>query len=200
MKVIVGLGNPGKKYVRTRHNVGYRVVDFLSDEIGCPVSREDFFANIGYGRIGDEKVCLMKPITFMNLSGKSVKGIMDYYSLSPQDFLIILDDVELPLGSLRLRSQGSSGGHKGLQSIIDCCKTDAFPRLRLGVGKPMQVMDLADYVLMPFDDTEKSVVDVMIQNASSAVKSWVLNGIEITMNHFNKKENNKREKDYDEQK
>lgn len=200
MKVIVGLGNPGKKYAQTRHNIGYRVVDFLADKINCSVSREDFHACIGYGRIGDEKVCLMKPTTFMNLSGKSVKSIMDYYNLTPQDFLIIFDDVELPLGSLRLRPQGSSGGHKGLQSIIDCCKANTFPRLRLGVGKPSQPIDLADYVLMPFDATEKAVVNKMIQDASLAVESWVLNGIEITMNHFNRKENNKKEEDYDNEK
>ncbi|MGC8739468.1 MAG: aminoacyl-tRNA hydrolase [Candidatus Hydrogenedens sp.] len=198
MKVIVGLGNPGKRYVQTRHNIGFRVVDFLSAKIKCPISREDFYADVGYTRIGNEKICLLKPTTFMNLSGKSVKSIMDYFSLAPQDFLIILDDVELPLGAIRLRPQGSSGGHKGLQSIIECCKTDTFPRLRLGVGKPTHPIDLADYVLMPFDDTEKPVVDMMIQEAGLAVESWISNGIEITMNRFNKKENNnKKEKDYD---
>ncbi len=127
---------------------------------------------------------------------------MDYYNLTPQDFLIILDDVELPLGSLRLRPQGSSGGHKGLQSIIDYCGTDTFPRLRLGVGRPEMPIDLANYVLMPFKKEEESVVNTMIQNAGSAVKSWILNGIEITMNRFNKKENtnNKKGEDYGEQK
>lgn len=200
MKVIVGLGNPGKKYAQTRHNIGYKVVDSLADKINCSISREDFHACIGYTRIGDEKICLMKPTTFMNLSGKSVKSIMDYYNLTPQHFLIILDDVELPLGSLRLRPQGSSGGHKGLQSIIDCCKANTFPRLRLGIGKPSQPMDLADYVLIPFEETEKPIVDKMLQEASSAVESWILYGIEITMNRFNRKENNKKEEDYDNEK
>lgn len=199
MKVIVGLGNPGKKYAQTRHNIGYRVVDFLGEKINCPISHEDFYGRIGYGRIGEEKVCLMKPMTYMNLSGKAVKSIMDYYALAPHDFLIILDDVELPLGVLRLRPQGSSGGHKGLQSIIDCCQTNTFPRLRLGIGKPKESIELADYVLMPFHDEEKNIVDEMVQTASSAVESWVLYGIEKTMNLFNKKQTNqqKREESHD---
>ncbi len=189
MKVIVGLGNPGKRYTQTRHNIGYRVVELLAEKINCSISREDFYAQIGYGRIGNEKICLMKPITFMNLSGKSVRSIMDYYNIEPKDFLIVLDDVELPLGSLRLRPGGSSGGHKGLQSIIEHCNTDEFPRLRLGIGKPKQEMELANYVLMPFDETEKPIVNEMVQYAVSAVESWMSNGMDITMNRFNKKEN-----------
>jgi len=191
MKVIVGLGNPGKKYERTRHNIGYRVVDCLAQQISCTLSREDFHAHIGFGKIGNEKVCLMKPTTYMNLSGESVRSIKDYYKLDAKDFLIVLDDVELPLGTIRLRPQGSSGGHKGLQSIIDCCHTDEIPRLRLGVGKPESPsMDLADFVLMPFDEAEITAVETMIQTAVNASEHWVLEGIEKTMNQFNKRENN----------
>jgi len=183
---VVGLGNPGKEYENTRHNIGFLVVDELNRRYRGNFTQEYRTYFESRIRIKNRIVFLFKPITFMNLSGEAVKHIVNQYKISIHDrLLIVLDDVNLPFGTLRLRLSGSDGGQKGLRSIIQALQTEQFPRLRIGIGGE-GVKDVSDYVLSEFTVKEKKDLPLIIQWAADAVESFVLQGAEVTMSRFNK--------------
>lgn len=183
MKLIVGLGNPGKKYEGTRHNMGFMAVDLISELAQIDVDKEVFHGLLGRGKIFDEDVLLFKPTTFMNLSGTAVQEVVHYFKINIEDLLVICDDMALVPGNIRLRLKGSSGGQKGLQNIIDNLNTDNFKRIRIGIGEP--TFDTVDYVLgKPLKD-EMPLIEEAINNTASAVKEYIKNGFERAMNKYN---------------
>lgn len=184
MKVVVGLGNPGPKYAGTRHNVGYDVVDYLAAAPGCSTFRERFESFVAEAKEGGEAVLLVKPLTFMNLSGRAVRAVLDFYKLAPADLLVVCDDFNLPLGKLRVRAKGSHGGQNGLRNIQDQLGTDGYARLRIGVGQP-QAGEAVDFVLSRFKPAERKAVEEAVATAAQAVLAWVKGGAEAAMNRFN---------------
>jgi peptidyl-tRNA hydrolase, PTH1 family len=186
MKIVVGLGNPGTKYRGTRHNVGYAVIDSLADGSGVGRFQERFQANIAEWTVGADKVLLAKPLTFMNLSGRCVRQLTDFYQLPILDLLVICDDVNLPLGKLRFRARGTHGGHNGLRDIQSHLGTTEYARLRIGVDAPGQE-DLVGHVLGRFKPGEREVVEGAVAAAAQAVELWVLQGIQKCMNQYNSK-------------
>jgi PTH1 family peptidyl-tRNA hydrolase len=178
MKIVVGLGNPGPKYAGTRHNVGFEVVDYLAaaPSVG-PWRSSRFQAVVAEAKEAGEAVLLVKPDTFMNLSGRAVRAVLDFYKLGPTDLLVVSDDIALPLGKLRARAKGSHGGQNGLRDIQQQLGTDEYPRLRLGVGSPGGG-DAADYVLGRFRPTERAQVDEAVAKAAAAVLVWVRQGFD----------------------
>src|SRR4051812_45575577 len=184
MKVVVGLGNPGPKYAGTRHNVGFEVIDYLAAAPGVPAFRERFEAFVTEMKEGGETVLLVKPLTFMNLSGRAVRAVLDFYKLPVEHLLVVCDDFNLPLGKLRVRAKGSHGGQKGLGSIQDHLGTDAYARLRIGVGQPAP-RDAVDFVLSKFGPVERKAAEDAVAVAAQAVLTWVRNGTEACMNRFN---------------
>lgn len=184
MRAVVGLGNPGARYAATRHNLGFLVVDAFAEAFG-PVWSSD--ASYGYAVVASEgqEVALVKPATFMNLSGVAVKEALSRFDATPEDLLVIVDDVQLPLGRIRIRRKGSDGGHNGLLSIIECLGTTAFPRLRLGVGAPPEGEEMIDYVLGVFAPDEREAVSEMVGRATDALRVVLREGIESAMNQFN---------------
>lgn len=185
MKLIVGLGNPGPNYAATRHNVGFMTVDRLAEAARFGPFARKFEADIAEGREGDVKVLLAKPQTFMNLSGRSVRQILDFYQIEVPNLLVVCDDVNLPLGQLRIRREGSAGGHNGLKDIQRHLVAQNYARLRLGVGGPGVDQDLADHVLARFRPTEKAAVEELVANAADAVVCWLTKGLEAAMNQYN---------------
>jgi PTH1 family peptidyl-tRNA hydrolase len=187
VKIVAGLGNPGREYEGTRHNAGFVVVDRLAREhrIRLGAGRGDFLT--GSGRIGGTQVTLMVPLTFMNLSGRAVAEILEAKDAAPGELLVICDDVWLELGQLRIRRRGGDGGHNGLASVIECLDTEDFPRLRLGVGMPEADIDMADFVLDRFLTEELPVVETMVEEAARAVEGILRDGIDRTMNVVNRK-------------
>lgn len=186
MFLIAGLGNPGKKYEKTRHNVGFETLDRIIDEnhIGRPAVR--FHALIGKGTIGAESVLCVKPLTYMNASGEAVQPIAAYYKIDPESQLIVIsDDVDLPAGALRIRRHGSAGGHNGLKSVISCLGTDRFIRVRVGVGAKPEGWDLADYVLGRFSEEDRKKVNEAMERAAGAVACIVGEGPDRAMNLYN---------------
>jgi PTH1 family peptidyl-tRNA hydrolase len=184
MKVVVGLGNPGGRYVGTRHNVGYAVIDVLAESNKAERFQSRFQAQIAEAREDSEKVMLVKPETFMNLSGRCVRQVIDYYQVAVNDLLIVCDDVNLPLGKLRLRAKGSAGGHNGLRDIQAHLGTPEYARLRIGVDAPAG-SEMIDHVLGRFRPIEKAVMGDAVLLAAQAVIVWVHQGIEATMNQYN---------------
>jgi len=184
MKIIVGLGNPGAKYAGTRHNVGFDVVDYLAAGPGCSAFREKFEASVAELKEGDETVLLMKPLTFMNLSGRSVRTAMDFYKLPVEEVFVVCDDFNLPLTKLRIRPKGSHGGQNGLRNIQEQLGTDAYARLRIGVGQPAEG-EAVDFVLSKFKPGERAAVEDAIATAAQAALTWVRQGTEASMNRFN---------------
>jgi PTH1 family peptidyl-tRNA hydrolase len=187
--LIVGLGNPGREYAAHRHNVGFQVVDALAHAHKLAFSGRKGLARIARGEIGGQPVILAKPQTFMNLSGKSVGRLSRTLDVPPERILVIYDDLDLPLGRLRLRAEGSSGGHKGIRSIIDVLGTQAFPRLRVGIDRPPGRMDPVDYVLQPFDRDQKPFLADAVARAAAAVECWLNEGIVAAMDRFNRSAN-----------
>jgi|SRR5579883_631344 len=183
MKVIVGLGNPGPKYAGTRHNVGFEVIDYLAAAPGCMPFREKFEAFVAELKEGDETILLVKPLTFMNLSGRAVRAILDFYKVPVENLLVICDDINLPLGKLRVRVKGSHGGQNGLRNIQDQLGTDGYTRLRIGVGEPS--FDAVDHVLSKFKPGERPAVDDAVAQAAQAALLFVRKGAEAAMNKFN---------------
>jgi peptidyl-tRNA hydrolase, PTH1 family len=183
MKVIVGLGNPGPKYAGTRHNVGFEVVDYLAAGPGCSPFREKFEAFVAELKEGDETVLLVKPLTFMNLSGRAVRAVLDFYKLPVEQLLVVCDDFNLPLGKLRIRTKGSHGGQNGLRSIQEQLGTDVYARLRIGVGEPGH--DAVDHVLSKFKPGERKAVEEAVATAAQAALVWLRQGAETAMNRFN---------------
>jgi PTH1 family peptidyl-tRNA hydrolase len=186
VKVVVGLGNPGRKYAGTRHNVGFDVLNVLAERHAGERWRSRFEAETSEILLGTERVLLVAPQTYMNLSGRSVRSVVDFFKIPLADLLVISDDLNLDVGRLRLRPSGSAGGQKGLQNIIDRLGTTEFPRLRIGIGRPREGMDTVNYVLQTFAKSERPVVDQAIDRAEMAVESWVNEGIEAAMTKFNR--------------
>jgi peptidyl-tRNA hydrolase, PTH1 family len=185
MKLIAGLGNPGPRYRNTRHNAGFMVLDTLADSLGLDFSREKFGGLVAEGRVGAEKVLLLKPLTFMNNSGQSVAQAARNNTDEPRDLLVVVDDVHLPLGRLRLRGQGSAGGHNGLKSVIACLGSDAFARLRVGIGASDPGNALVDHVLGTFRPDEAPLVREAVARAAEAALLYVREGISAAMDAHN---------------
>ena len=186
MKLIVGLGNPGQEYRDTRHNVGFMVADALVDRWRVRDQwREKFDALLIKTTVRDEPVMVVKPLTFMNLSGQAVAGLAGFYKIEPADVFVVTDDVALPLGRLRARREGGAGGHNGLKSIIQSLGMQAFPRMRVGVGRGDNRRDLADHVLGRFDADERDTVSAAVLRAADATEMFLSEGIERVMNAFN---------------
>ena len=184
MYAIIGLGNPEKKYDKTRHNIGFDVIDELASQMGVEVKTKRHKALCGIGNIGGEKVILVKPQTYMNLSGESVRAVMDFYKLDPEnDIIVISDDINLATGRIRIRAQGSAGGHNGLKSIIAHAGTDQFTRIKVGVGANQG--DLVKHVLGKFSKGERKIVDDAVRNAASASEVIVMYDVQTAMNKFN---------------
>lgn len=184
MKIIVGLGNPGPEYAKTRHNVGFMVADCFAAQHGMTAWRQRFHSQAAEGTVGRERVLLLKPETFMNLSGRAVRAALDWCKVEPQDVMIVCDDVNLPLGRLRVRGEGSSGGHKGLASIVEHLGTDAVPRIRVGVGRDAGER-MRDFVLSTFAPSERDAIEAAVQRAAKAVDVWLESGVKRCQNEFN---------------
>ncbi|MBP3892281.1 MAG: aminoacyl-tRNA hydrolase [Solobacterium sp.] len=194
MKLIAGLGNPGKEYRNTRHNSGFMVMDYLLDQFQQPILQEKWNALITKQNVNGENVLLMKPLTFMNRSGDAIQQVAHYYDIEPEDILIIHDDMDLPVGSVRIRKKGSSGGQKGMQSIIDCMGTNEIPRIRIGVGHSKhEHEEVVDWVLSSVPKEEKEKFEIALKVASEAAYAWINQPMEIVMAKYNLKE--KREKE-----
>lgn len=188
MYLIVGLGNPGEKYEGTRHNVGFEAIDLLADKYNISLEQRKAKAFIGKGLINGTKVLLAKPQTFMNLSGESVRGLIDYFKVDPESELIVLsDDISLPPGYIRIRKKGSAGGHNGLKNIIANLGTQNFMRLKIGVGEKPKKYDLADYVLGHFSKNDKAEVYEAYQEAVEAIELILQDEADKAMNLYNKK-------------
>ncbi|WP_069366483.1 aminoacyl-tRNA hydrolase [Salisediminibacterium beveridgei] len=187
MKLAVGLGNPGKKYERTRHNVGFEVIDRVSDQLGIPLDQSKFKGIFGTTRTAQGKMTLLKPMTFMNLSGESIGQLAKYYDIPPEDILVIYDDLDLEPGTIRLRSKGGHGGHNGIRSTMDHLDSKNFNRIRIGIGRPEPGKTVTDHVLGRFSPDDRTAVDGAIRQAADAVESWLTNDFTLVMNDFNKK-------------
>ncbi|MEW6101981.1 MAG: aminoacyl-tRNA hydrolase [Candidatus Omnitrophota bacterium] len=189
MTLIVGLGNPGKIYENSRHNIGFAVIKELAKKYKIPLKKENrIIALSGRGNIEGKSVLLALPLTFMNLSGGAVCGLIKKYNIDLESLLVVTDDMDLELGRLRLRQKGSSGGHKGLKSVIDCLGGKGFSRLRIGIGRPREVADPAEYVLSSFRRPEKNKVKESVEMAVCCCLAWLSMGTAAAMNIFNKKE------------
>lgn len=183
--LIVGLGNPGREYRTDRHNIGFMVLDRLSEKHGVAFKRVQFEAIFTDFILQGNKITLAKPQTFMNRSGISVAQFKRYYRISNENMLVIYDDLDLPLGVIRLRPGGGSGGHGGMQSIINRVGAQSFPRMRLGIGRPPGKMDPSDYVLQTFTDEEEKYVDIQMNRAVECIELFLNRGINSAMNQFN---------------
>ena len=183
MFLIVGLGNPGSQYEDTRHNIGFKVVDNIAKEYNIEINRQKFKGVCGEGFINGEKVILLKPTTYMNLSGESIREVVDFYKLSNDDVLVIYDDISLDVGRLRIREKGSAGGHNGIKSIIAHLGTDIFPRIKVGVGQPN--VDLVNYVLGKFTKEDMEVLNESIDASTRAAKEIISNDVKTAMNIYN---------------
>ena len=188
MYIIAGLGNPTQEYVGTRHNVGFEAIAALSDAWRIPVEKKEARSITGKGYLRSEKVILCKPQTYMNLSGESLRVLSEYYRVATDRIIVICDDVNLPVGQLRIRPSGSAGGHNGLKNIIQNLGTEDFIRIRVGVGEKPLHMELADYVLGRFNGEEKQVIDNAVKDVVKACETIFTKGIAAAMENFNRKD------------
>ena len=187
MKLIVGLGNPGNLYVHSRHNVGFLVVKAIAQAHKILLKKEKGILSLsGKGKIEGQNIILAMPLTFMNLSGVAVGGLLKRYKIEPSNLLVVCDDLDLDFGRLKIKSSGSSGGHRGLESIIESLKGNTFARLRIGIGKPLRT-DISAYVLSHFSKKEKVELSELIERASGCCRVWVAKGINRSMNIFNQR-------------
>ena len=187
MKIIVGLGNPGITYEKTRHNVGFLVLDRLAEINHIFISTKRFKSLYGAGRIDSERLILIKPMTLMNRSGDAVRKVLDFFQAGIEDLIAIHDDLDLPFGRLRFKLRGGDGGHQGVRSIIESVGQSAFLRLKIGIGRPPRGMDPADYVLTPFDEIQYSDLLQIVSRAAEALNVVVLQGIDTAMNRYQRK-------------
>ncbi|WP_280772225.1 aminoacyl-tRNA hydrolase [Salipaludibacillus daqingensis] len=185
MKLVVGLGNPGKKYDRTRHNVGFEVIDKCQERLKIELDQSKFKGAYGFSRVNGKKVFLLKPLTYMNLSGEAIVPLMNYFKIDKEDLLVVYDDLDLPPGKIRLRQKGSHGGHNGIRSIIQHLGTDQFNRIRIGIGRPDQGIAVPDYVLGSFSPDERQKVEVSLDKSAEAVEAWTEKDFLKVMNDFN---------------
>lgn len=185
MKLIVGLGNPGKEYESTRHNIGFQIIDKLACQLNVPLDKSKFNGLYGIGRYQGEKIILCKPLTYMNLSGECLRPLMDYYDVDIEDILVIYDDLDLPVGKIRLRTKGSAGGHNGVKSIINHTGTQRFKRIRVGIDRPKSGQQIVDYVLGQFSKEELPLVQEVIEKSANACQKWMEQSFLEVMNEFN---------------
>jgi peptidyl-tRNA hydrolase, PTH1 family len=185
MKLIVGLGNPGTKYERTRHNIGFEVIDELAKRFSSPLTESKFKGLYTIIRYSSEKVILLKPMTYMNLSGESIRAVVDYYDIDPKHILVIYDDLDLPVGKIRLRQKGSAGGHNGIKSTIAHLGTQNFNRIRIGIDRPTNGMSVPDYVLGKFTKEEWETMGDVIQRCADACEEWMEKPFLQVMNRYN---------------
>lgn len=185
MKMIIGLGNPGKQYEATRHNIGFRVIDELVDRLDAPAMVSKFNGIYTIVHRPEGKVMLVKPLTYMNLSGECVRPLMDYFNIAVQDIVVLYDDLDLAPGTIRLRQKGSAGGQNGMKSVIAHLGTNEFNRIRIGIGRPTPGMKVPDYVLSPFSKDEKPVMEEIIEKSASACVAWFTKPFLEVMNDFN---------------
>lgn len=184
MKIIVGLGNPGLRYEITRHNVGFMILDLLGDGLHLSFSKLAHFSKIAEGRFQNEKIILLKPMTFMNLSGKAVRDVVNFYKVDLKDLLIIYDDMDLDVGKLRIKQKGSGGGHNGMNSIINALGSQEISRMKIGIGRP-SLEKPTDYVLMPFPLADWELVRPALEKGAAAAEFWLQEGTASAMNKFN---------------
>lgn len=185
MKCIVGLGNPGRKYKKTRHNIGFMVIDELVDRNNWKLKKDKFNGNSTVELVDGEKIILLKPQTYMNLSGESIRPLIDFYNIDVKDILVVYDDLDLPTGKIRLRQKGGHGGHNGIRSTIDHLGSKEFNRLRIGIGRPSASVSVIDYVIGSFTKEQKKEANLSIQKAADACEVWFKNSFPEIMNEFN---------------
>lgn len=183
MILIVGLGNPGKQYEQTRHNIGFDVIDYMANKYNIDVNRENFKGICGEGFIENKKVILLKPLTYMNLSGESIRELANFYKLEDDEIIVVYDDISLDIGRLRIREKGSAGGHNGIKSIIQNLGGDKFPRVKVGVGQPKD--NLVNHVLGKFSKEDREHIEKVIPVVSDAIVEIVKNDAKESMNKFN---------------
>lgn len=193
MLVIAGLGNPGRKYENTKHNMGFLVLDAFAEKNDIKIRKIKHKALIGEGIIAGQKVLLVKPQTYMNLSGESLREVVQYYDIEPEELMVVYDDVDIPMGSIRLRKKGSAGSHNGMKSIIYQLQFDDFPRLRMGIGTEKKG-DMIDFVLTGFSKEEAGKIREAVDTAVSALECWIERGVDIAMNEYNPKKPKKPKK------
>lgn len=187
MFVVVGLGNPGKNYAKTRHNVGFDTIDLLADRNNINVNKIKFKSVYGEGFIGGEKVLLVKPQTYMNNSGETIRDIYNFYKVPIENIIVIVDDIDIGFSQVRVKRKGSAGSHNGLKSIIYLLKRDDFPRIKIGIGQKREGEDLANFVLNRFPKEERQVIEESILTTAEATEAIIKDGIEEAMNQFNKR-------------
>ena len=185
MYLIVGLGNPEGEYSNTRHNMGFDAINHLSQKLNITVTKEKFKALYGDGMINNEKVILLKPQTYMNLSGNSVKEVVDFYKIEKEKILVIYDDMDIEPGKIKIRKKGSAGGHNGMKSIIQMIGTEEFPRIRVGIGRPIRKDDEINYVIGAIPEEDLKRLDEGIEKAQKAVEEILRNGVDSAMNKYN---------------
>ena len=188
MYIIIGLGNPEDKYMATRHNIGFDAITRLADDNQISLNIKKHKAIYGTGYIEGQKVLLVQPQTFMNLSGESVRALIDFYKVEAEEIIVIYDDINLEVGQLRIRKRGSAGGHNGIKSIIKHLGTDEFPRVRIGIGNKPEGWDLANYVLSRFTQEENGIIRDALKRTSEAINAIIADGITDAMNRFNRKQ------------
>lgn len=191
MYMICGLGNPGKEYENARHNMGFLTMDVLSSRLGIPIKKIKHKSLIGEGFVGGKKIVLVKPQTFMNVSGEAVRPLMDYFKIQANDFIVVYDDIDLAVGDLRIRRNGSGGTHNGMRSVIYQLGRDDFPRIRIGIGGP-GIVPLEKYVLGKYTQQERPFLAEAVQNAAKACETFVKDGIDETMRLYSKSASNKK--------
>lgn len=183
MYLIVGLGNPGNEYEKTRHNIGFDAISTISSKYNIDVNKTKFKGEYGKGTIAGENVILLKPLTFMNLSGESIREVMNFYKIPSENIIVIYDDISLEVGTLRIRRKGSAGGHNGIKDIIKNLSTDVFPRIKVGVGQPQG--DLVSHVLGKFSKEDREIINKIFDVCSNVVESIIKDGLDVSMNKFN---------------
>ena len=184
MYIIAGLGNPGKKYENTRHNMGFIAIDLLADAYDIKVDKLKFKSLVGEGRIADQRVLLMKPQTYMNLSGEAIRDAVNFYKIDPQELIVIYDDIDIPAGTFRIRKKGSAGTHNGMRSVVYQLQTDQFPRIRVGIGTEKPV-DLIHFVTGGVSGEERKLLEGALEKSAKAAAAIVEKGIEKAMNEYN---------------
>lgn len=187
MRIIAGLGNPGARYADTRHNIGFRVIDRLSADCRIPVARKSGDYEAGSGLAGECRILLVKPVTFMNQSGLAVRQVLNYFHETPSSLLVIHDDLDIPLGQVRVKADGGSGGHNGVASVIESVGTPEFLRIRIGIGRPLRKAEVVSFVLSPFEKGEEEIVEKAVIHAADAVREVLAEGVTQAMNRFNQK-------------
>lgn len=190
MYVVIGLGNPGREYESTRHNVGFDTIELLAQKNNININKIKFKSVLGEGQIGKEKVILMKPQTYMNNSGMAVYDMLNFYKIPIENIIVIVDDIDIEFGAVRIKTKGSAGTHNGMRSIIYQIQKDNFPRVKVGIGKAREGQDLANFVLSRFSKEERKLVDSAIERAALAVETIIQHDINKAMNEFNTKNNN----------